>query len=93
MCSPKICSRAWFRARGILSRANEIQSGLKTVDQATRSHCLSKLGFCHVREGRDELDFGYLNEAFALRRKIYDQSAKDKDKLMLAACQNDLAAG
>ena len=86
MCSPKICSRAWFRAKGILSQANEIQSGLKTVDEATRAHCLSKLGFCHVREGRDELGFGYLNEAFTLRRKIYEQSAKDKDKVMLAAC-------
>ena len=69
-CTPQICSRAWFRAKGILIRANEIQSRLKTVDEATRAHCLSKLGFCHVREGRDELGFGYLNDAFALRRKI-----------------------
>jgi len=91
MCSPKICFRAWFRAKGILSRANEIQSGLEAVDEATRAHCLSKLGFCCIREGRDELGFEYLNEAFALRRKIYEQSAKDNDKVMLAACQNDIA--
>jgi len=81
-----------IRAKSILIRANEIQSRLKTVDEATRAHCLSKLGFCHVREGRDELGFGYLNDAFALRRKICEQSAKDKDKVMLGACQNDIAA-
>ena len=61
------------------------------MDEATRAHCLSKLGFCYVREGRDDVGFGYLNEAFALRSKIFTQTAKDKDKVMLAACQNDIA--
>jgi len=55
------------------------------VDEATRAHCLSKLGFRYVREGRDDVGFGYLNEAFSLRNKIFTQSAKDKDKVMLAA--------
>ena len=90
-CTPQICSRAWFRAKSILIRANEIQSRLETVDEATRAHCLSKLGFCYVREGLDDVGFGYLNEAFALRSKIFTQTAKDKDKVMLAACQNDVA--
>ena len=91
MCTPRICSRAWYRAKGVLSRANEIQISLKMVDDAIRAQCLSKLGFCLVREGRVEEGFEYLNQAVKLRRKLYQQSSKDEDKVMLAACHNDLA--
>ena len=90
-CTPQICSRAWFRAKSVLSRANEIQSSIKTVDDATRAQCLSKLGFCYVREGRTGDGFEYLEQALRLRSKRYDQSTKDKDQVMFAACHNDLA--
>ena len=91
MCTPHICSRAWYRAKGVLSRANEIQTSLKTVDDAIRAQCLSKLGFCLVREGRAEEGFGCIDQALILRRKLYKQSTKDEDEVMLAACHNDLA--
>ena len=90
-CTPRICSRAWYRANSVLSRANEIQTSLETVDEAIRAQCLSKLGFCLVREGREEEGFEHLNQAFTLRRKIYEQSTEDKDEVMVAACHNDLA--
>ena len=91
MCTPRICSRAWYRAHSVLSRANAIQSGLEKVDEATRAQCLSKLGFCFVREGRDDEGFEYLNQAVSMREKLYKLSNKDEDEVMWAACNNDIA--
>ena len=80
-----------YRAKSFLSSANDIQSKLKDVNETTRAQCLSKLGFCCVREGRVHDGYVYLNQALTLRWKRVKQSRKTKDKVMLAACFNDLA--
>ena len=90
-CTPHICLGALYRAMSFLSYANDIQSGLTNVNVATRAQCLSKLGFCCVREGRVEEGYGYLKEALKLRRKKAEKSEKTKDIVMLAASFNDLA--
>ena len=89
-CTPRICYRACYRAKMVLSRANEIQL-VETVDDATRAQCLSKLGFILVREGLYTKGFEYLNQALALRHKRWEQSEEDMDKVMIGACQNDIA--
>ena len=50
-CAPHICVRALHRAKCFLSYANDILSRLTAVDDAARTQCLSKLGFCLIREG------------------------------------------
>ena len=90
-CKARICHTAWHQAKNILSLANDFQESLESVDDATRAQCLSKLGFCWVREGYDDLGFTCLNQALALRTNRWKQSSKDKDKVMLAACHNDIA--
>ncbi|KAJ7326126.1 hypothetical protein OS493_027977 [Desmophyllum pertusum] len=50
-CPPHICPTALYRAISFLTYANDIQSRHAGVDDATRAQCLSKLGFCFVREG------------------------------------------
>ncbi len=90
-CTPHICPRALFRAKKILSYVNEIQSTHSPVDDASRAQCLSKLGFCFVREGSREDGYVLLNDALTLRRKQAEQSKEDREKVMLAACFNDLA--
>ena len=89
-CTPHICYRAWYRAKMVLSRANEIQL-VETVDDATGAQCLSKLGFILVREGLSTEGFEYLNQALKLRQKRWEQSEEDMDKVMIGACQNDIA--
>ena len=90
-CAPQICPIALHRAKSLLSYANSIQSSLIAVDDATRAQCLSKLGFCLVREGHFDSGYDLLNQALALRIKPKKQPKKDRDKVMLAACHNDLA--
>ena len=90
-CAPHICPIALHRAKCLLSRANEIQSNLAAYDDATRAQCLSKLGFCFVREGHVDSGYDLLNQALAFRKERTKHSVKDKDKVMLAACHNDLA--
>ena len=90
-CTPWICLTAWYRAKNVLSQADDIQQSLETVDDATRAECLSKLGFCRVREGHEKQGFECLSQALTLRTNRWEQSSKDKDKVMLAACHNDLA--
>ena len=90
-CTPHICPRALWRAKKILSCANEIQSNHTPVDEASRAQCLSKLGFCLVREGSCEDGYELLDDALALRQKQMEQSKENKEKVMLAACFNDLA--
>ena len=90
-CTPHICPIALHRAKSLLSYANSIQSSLTAVDDATRAQCLSKLGFSLVREGHFESGYDLLNQALALRIKPKKQPKKDRDKVMLAACHNDLA--
>ncbi len=90
-CTPHICPRALCRAKCFLSHANDIQSSLADFDDATRAQCLSKLGFCLVREGHFDSGYEFLNQALTLRKKRIGLLAKDKDKVMLAACHNDLA--
>ena len=94
-CTPHICPRALYRAKCFLSRANDIQNDIMSshtaFNDSTRAQCLSKLGFCLVREGRFERGYELLNQAITLRMKRTEHSAKDKDKVMLAACHNDLA--
>ena len=90
-CTPHICPIALHRAKCFLSRAAEIQSSLTAVDDATRAQCLSKLGFCLVREGHVDSGYGLLNQALTLRKERRKHSMKDEDKVMLAACHNDLA--
>ena len=89
-CTPRICYRAWYRAKMVLSRANEIQL-VETVDDATRAQCLSKLGFILVREGLYTEGFECLDQALTLRHKRWKQSEEDMDKVMIGACQNDIA--
>ena len=89
-CTPHICYTAWYRAKMVLSRANEIQL-VETVDDATGAQCLSKLGFILVREGLSTEGFEYLNQALKLRHKRWEQSEQDMDKVMIGACQNDIA--
>ena len=90
-CTPFICSRALYRAKSLLSDANDIQSERNDVNNSNRAQCLSKLGFCCVREGRVEEGYVHLEEALKLRRERAEKSNKRKDKVMLAACLNDLA--
>ena len=90
-CTPHICPIALQRAKSLLSHANSIQSRLTAVDDATRAQCLSKLGFCFVREGHYETGYDLLNQALTLRIKRMKDSVKDRDKVMLAASHNDLA--
>ena len=89
-CTPHICYRALYRAKMVLSKANEIQL-IERVDDATRAQCLSKLGFILVREGLYTKGFEYLNQAVMLRRKRCEQSEEDMDKVMIGACLNDIA--
>ena len=91
MCTPCICPRALYRAKYFLSRANEIQSSLTVFDDAIRAHCLSKLGFCNVREGNFGDGYLLLNEAIKFRRERTKHSTKNQDKVMWAACLNDVA--
>ena len=90
-CAPHICVRALYRAKCLLSRANDIQSSLAEFDDATRAQCMSKLGFCLVREGHFDTGYDLLNQALTLRIERTIHSTKDKDKVMLADCYNDLA--
>jgi len=90
-CSPHICPIALHRAKFLLSRANEIQSSLVPFDDATRAHCLSKLAFCFVRECHFDSGYDLLDQALTLRKERTKNSMKKKDKVMLAACHNDLA--
>ena len=90
-CAPHICVRALRRAKCFLSRANDIQLGLAEFDDATRAQCLSKLGFCLVREGYFVHGYDLLNQALTLRIERTKHSMEDEDKVMLAACHNDLA--
>ena len=90
-CTPHICPRMLYRAKYFLSCANDIQSSLTAFDDATRAQCLSKLGFCLVREGYFDSGYGLLNQALALRKQCCEQSKKTQDTVMLAACFNDLA--
>ena len=90
-CTPHICPRALYRAKSFLSYANDIQLKLTDVNEATRAQCLSKLGFCCVREGRLDEGYEHLDEALNLQRERAEKSKKTKDKVMLAACFNDLA--
>ena len=90
-CTPHICATALYRAKLILQCANDIQEGLTACDDATRAQCLSKLGFCLVREGHVESGYDLLNQALTLRKKRMNDSKEEKDDVMLAACHNDLA--
>ncbi len=90
-CTPHICPRALYRAKRFLSRANDIQSSLTDFDDAARAQCLSKLGICLVGEGHVDSGYKLINQAITLSRKLIKHSAKDEDKVMLAACHNDLA--
>ena len=90
-CTPHICPIALHRAKCLLSRANEIQSSLAPFDYATRAQCLSKLAFCFVREGHFDNGYDLLDQALTLRKERTKHSVKKKDKVMLAACHNDLA--
>ena len=90
-CSPHICPIALHRAKFLLSLANEIQSSLAPFDYATRAQCLSKLAFCFVREGHFDNGYDLLDQALTLTKEHTKHSVKKKDKVMLAACHNDLA--
>ena len=90
-CTPHICPIALHRAKRLLSSANDIQLNLTGVDDTSRAQCLSKLGYCFVREGYFDSGYDLLNQALTLRKKRTKHSMKDKDKVMLAACHNDLA--
>ena len=94
-CTPNICPKALYRAKCFLTCANDIQNDITpngtAFDDSTRAQCLSKLGFCFVREGDFDRGYSLLNQALLLRWKRMEQSTKEKDKVMLAACHNDLA--
>ena len=90
-CTPHICPRALCQAREILTQANDIHSTLTNVKETTRAQCMSKFGFCYVREGRVDEGYGYLDIALKLRRDRVEKLKRNKDHVMLAACFNDLA--
>ena len=90
-CTPHICPRALYQARETLTQANDIHSTLTDVKDTTLAQCLSKFGFCYVREGRVDDGYGYLNRALKLRWDIVEKLNRTKDHVMLAACFNDLA--
>ena len=92
MCTPCICPRALYRAKHFLSLADDIQSKRKDFDDdATRAHCLCKLGFCYVREGHFDTGYDLLSQALELRKKRTKYSRKTQEEVMLAACFNDVA--
>ncbi|PFX26557.1 uncharacterized protein LOC111328795 [Stylophora pistillata] len=91
-CTPQICPSALYRAKSFLLRALKTQSGLTNGNAAIRSQCLSKLGFCCVREGRLYEGFEYLNKAVKIQRERAKISGKIEAKIILAACHNDFAA-
>ena len=90
-CTPHICARALYQAREILTQANEIHSTLTDVEDNTRSQCMSKFGFCYVREGRVDEGYGYLDLALKLRWDRVEKLNRTKDHVMLAVCFNDIA--
>ena len=90
-CTPHICPRALYRAKSFLSYANDIQSKLTNVNEASCAQCLSKLGFCCIREGLVDEGYEHLNEALKLLRERAEKSNNTEDQVMLAACLNDLA--
>ena len=90
-CNPHICPRALYQAREILTQANDIHSTLTDVEDNTRSLCMSKFGFCYVREGRVYEGYEYLDIALKLRWDRVQKLNRDKDHVMLAACFNDIA--
>ena len=49
--------------RRCFSYANDIQSKLTDVNEATRAQCLNKLGFVCVREESVDKGYEHLNEA------------------------------
>ena len=74
-----------------LTQANQIQSTAKEVSDATRAQCLSKLGFCCVCEGSVSKGFEYIDIALKLRKDRAKEFNRSKDKVMTAACLDDLA--
>ena len=90
-CTPHICRRAMYQTREILARAIDIQSMLMDVKDTTRAQCMSKFGFCYVREGRVDEGYEYLEIALKLRRDRVEKLNRIKDHVMLAACFNDVA--
>ena len=90
-CTPHICPRALYQAREILTQANDIHSLLTDVKDSTRAQCMSKFGFCYVREGRVDEGYGYLDIALKLRWDRVEKLNRNKDHVMLAACFNDVA--
>ena len=90
-CTPHICPRALYQAREILTQANDIHSTLTDVEDNTRSQCMSKFGFCSVREGRVDEGYGYLDIALKLRWDGVEKLNRTKDHVMLAACFSDIA--
>ena len=90
-CTPHICPRALYQARETLTQANDIHSSLTDVKYTTRAQCLSKFGFCYVREGRVDEGYGYLDRALKLRWDRVEKLNRTKDHVMLAACFNDIA--
>ena len=90
-CTPHICPRALYQAKEILTQANDIHSTLTDVKETTRAQCMSKFGFCYVREGRVDEGYEYLEIALKLRRDRVEKLNKIKDHVMLAACFNDVA--
>ena len=90
-CTPHICPRALYQARETLTQANDIHSTLTDVEDNTRSQCMSKFGFCYVREGRVDEGYGYLDIALKLRWDRVEKLNRTKDHVMLAACFNDIA--
>lgn len=91
ICTPHICFRALYRAKSLLLCADKIQSSLTAFDDSTRAECLSKLGFCFVCEGSFSIGYDLFNQALKLRKERVERSMKDKDKVMFAACHNDIA--
>ena len=90
-CTPHICPRALYRAKEMLTQANDIHSTLTNVKYTTRAQCMSKFGFCCVREGRVDEGYDYLEIALKLRRDRVEKLNSIKDHVMLAACFNDVA--
>ena len=90
-CTPHICPRALYQARETLTQANDIHSTLTDVEDNTRSQCMSKLGFCYVREGRVDEGYGYLDIALKLGWDRVQKLNRTKDHVMLADCFNDIA--
>ena len=89
-CSPSPCATALNRALSFLEEAN-VQQEARCVEYGpARAQCLSKLGQCRARLGRNEEGLSMINQALSIRGKLCEDEGV-KARVMRAACFDDLS--